>query len=65
MRVIGGMFPFETALSVDNGYFQQICPSDGDISFMISVNTITGKSLMSRSILAKPSWPLLKKQDIS
>ena len=36
MSVIGGMFPFETALSVDNGYFQQICPSDGDISFMMS-----------------------------
>ena len=36
MRVIGGMFPFETALSVDNGYFQQICPSNGDISFMMS-----------------------------
>lgn len=36
MSVIGGIFPFETALSVDNGYFQRICPPDGDISFMMS-----------------------------
>lgn len=36
MSVIGGMFPYETTTSSDNGYFQQICPSSGDISFMMS-----------------------------
>lgn len=36
MGVIGGIFPFESTLSVDNGYFRDICPSEGDISFMMS-----------------------------
>lgn len=36
MGVIGGMFPFESTFPAENGYFQRICPSSGDISFMMS-----------------------------
>ena len=36
MSTIGGMFPFESTLFSDNGYFQSICPPEGNISFMMS-----------------------------
>ena len=36
MGYIGGLFPFEATIPADNGYFQKICPPEGDISFMMS-----------------------------
>ena len=36
MKMIGGTFPHETAEKQENGYFKRICPSDGEITFMMS-----------------------------
>ena len=36
MTSIGGMFPLEHVLPVDNGYFDRICTPADDVSFMMS-----------------------------
>ena len=36
MNKIGGMFYYEQSNPQENGYFDQICPSDGDLAFTMS-----------------------------
>ena len=36
MRKIGGSFPEEPTLLNENGYFEKICPPNGDLRFMMS-----------------------------
>lgn len=36
MKMIGGTFPPEKTKTQENGYFSRICPSDGEVVFMMS-----------------------------
>lgn len=36
MKMIGGMFPLETAMEAENGFFTRMTPPEGDLVFMMS-----------------------------
>ena len=36
MKKIGGMFYYEPCKVAENGYFERVCPPDGDLAFTMS-----------------------------
>ena len=76
MNKIGGMFYYEQSNPQENGYFDQICPSDGDLAFTMSgrcgiyyclediLLTDTRKVAYSPCIPARRYSPPLKKPAI-